>query len=281
MEPFEVVKATGKRERFELSKLQNSLANAGAGAPVIQSVVSTLESGGFFTDGTTTKNIYQEAYRLLKKNYNATAGRYKLKQALFELGPTGFPFELLVAEVFIQLGYQVAIGQVVQGICVSHEIDVLAENENTIFMIECKFHNRKDHHSSIQTPLYIQSRFLDVKQAWEKNQEYAGKQMHGYIITNTRFTSDAISYAECMDLKLMSWDYPKKEGLKDLIERAGLYPITSLASLTRKEKTLMLEHKVVHCRGLSQNTELLDRLHFNRAKKQKILKELKSLYAAV
>lgn len=277
MEPFEVIKATGEREKFKLSKLKRSLSNAGAQPPAIKSVISSLEEKGLFRDGITTKKIYREAYRLIKKNSKRVAGRYKLKEALLELGPSGYPFEILVAEVFKLLGYSTQVGETVNGKCVSHEIDIIAQDDQEVFMMECKFHNRQAHQCNVTIPLYVQSRYRDVAESWKKHSDLRGKKAFGYVVTNTRFSQDAIDYAECENLKLLSWDYPKDQGLKVLLEKTQIHPITVLSSLTKKEKETLLNNDLVHCRQLLDNEKLLQELHFNHAKISNILKEAKSL----
>lgn len=277
MNSFSVVKGNGEIEPFKISKLRTSLSNSGASDPVIKSVVQELEEQGLFRDGITTRKLYDEAYKHLKSQSDHVAGRYKLKQALFDMGPSGFPFEQLVAEIFNRIGYKTSVGQIIEGKCVSHEVDVVAEDTDSLFMIECKFHNRKGHKSTITTPLYIQSRFLDVDETWNKIPEYQGKKRKGYIVTNTRFTSDAVEYANCMDLELLSWDYPKNAGLKQLIERTRLHPITSLACLTKNEKKKVMDNNVVHCKYICEEPSILDKLGFNRSKKQQIIKEANAL----
>ena len=76
-------------------------------------------------------------------------------------------------------------------------------------------------------------------------------------MTNTRFTSDAEQYAGCYGLRLLAWDYPGKGNLRERIELSGLYPITCLYSLTRKEKETLLADNIVLCRELIENPELL------------------------
>ncbi|MCH2449422.1 MAG: hypothetical protein MK198_04680 [Gracilimonas sp.] len=163
MEPFEVVKATSEREKFKFSKLKRSLSNAGAQPVMINAVIDHLNKNGYFRDGITTKKMYQEAYRLLKQRPKRVAGRYKLKEALFEMGSSGYPFELLIAEVFNRLGYSTQVGTVVLGHCVSHEIDAISESEIDVFVAECKFHNRHTYHCNVTIPLYVQYRLKILK----------------------------------------------------------------------------------------------------------------------
>ncbi|MAO66478.1 MAG: ATPase [Balneola sp.] len=277
MHSFEVIKATGEREKFKLSKLKRSLRNAGAEPHVLSMVIDHLKENGFFKDGTTTKKIYSEAYRLIKKKSKRVASRYKLKESLLELGPSGYPFEVLISEMFKKLGYSTQVGEVVQGKCVSHEVDVIAQNEEEVFMIECKFHNRQDHHSNVTIPLYVQSRFADVSEGWKQKSDLRSKKHVGYVVNNTRFTSDAIQYANCMNLKLLSWNHPEGQGLKAMLEQTQIHPITGLSSLTKKEKQRILEEKVVHCQQLLDNENLLAELRFNHSKIENVLKEAEEL----
>lgn len=277
MNSFSIVKGSGEEEPFKLSKLHTSLSNSGASEPVIKSVIKELEEQGLFRDGITTKKLYNEAYKHLRDHSDHVAGRYKLKEALFEMGPSGFPFEQLVSEIFNRIGYTTKVGEIVEGKCVSHEIDVIAEDADSLLLIECKYHNRKSHKSTVKTPLYIQSRFLDVNETWKAIPEYSGKKRTGYIVTNTRFTSDAEDYAKCAGLKLLSWDYPRSAGLKHLIERTKLHPVTSLSCLTKKEKKILMDHHVVHCKYICEKPEVLDKLGFNHSKQQQIIDEANTL----
>ena len=103
------------------------------------------------------------------------------------------------------------------------------------------------------------------------------KQSIGYLVTNTRFSQEAIEYATCMNLKLLSWNYPEAQGLKVLVERTQIHPITCLASLTKKEKQLLLNNKIIHCRQLLENSEILKELRFNHVKISNILSEAEDL----
>ncbi len=120
-------------------------------------------------DGISTKKIYEKAHQLLKKEAVVYASRYKLKEALLELGPSGYPFEYFTAELFKVQGFEVETGILVDGHCIKHEVDVIADNGSERLMIECKFHNRNGYKSDVKTPLYIQSRFIDVSESWKNN----------------------------------------------------------------------------------------------------------------
>ena len=270
-----VTKASGEQELFDEHKLRRSLRSAGAHGDTVDRIVESIHQ--LLHDGISTQKIYREAFDLLKEDSKRLAGRYKLKDAILELGPTGFPFEKFIAELLNHQGYKTENGIVVEGDCVSHEIDVIAQKDNEHFMIECKFHNRKGHTCDVKIPLYIQSRFLDVKRKWTSLPGHKNKVHKGWVVTNTRFTKDAEQYAECIGLKLLSWDYPKNNGLKDLISRAKLHPVTCLSSMDKMEKKHLLDADIVLCSQLLDHTEMLDKIGIASRKKNQILKEARAI----
>ena len=97
------------------------------------------------------------------------------------------------------------------------------------------------------------------------------------MVTNTRFTEDAIQYGKCCGLYLLSWDYPKDDGLKDRIDRLGLYPITVSTLLTNREKQFLLGREVVLCRELIGDAFYLDHLGVSQTRKEKILNEINQI----
>lgn len=270
MNKINVQKASGELELFDESKLRRSLDGAGADKDIISTIVDRINE--ILYDGITTQKLYREAFRLLKQHSSRLAGRYKLKEALLELGPTGYPFEKFIAELLNRLGYKTQVGQIIGGNCVSHEVDVIAENDDEYFIVECKFHNRKGHKCNVQVPLYIQARFEDIKRKLIQQPEYQARKLHGWVVTNTRFTDDARQYSSCIKLRLLSWDYPKNNGLKDLIGRVNLHPVTCLSSLTKNEKQKLLEKNIVFCQQLHEESQLTG-IGINEQKKKQILKE--------
>jgi hypothetical protein len=216
------------------------------------------------------------AFDLLKKESLKTAGRYRLKNAIMELGPTGFPFEVFVGKIFETMGYEVETGVIVQGKCIQHEVDVIARKPGEMIMVECKFHSDNRTKSGVQVPLYIHSRYLDVKAAWE---EQCGKdiQYRGGVVCNTRFSEDAVNYAKCAGLILISWDYPEDTGLKYWIDKTGLHPLTSLISMTKAQKQKLLEKGIVLCSQVKENWQILREIGLTENQINKVIREAGNL----
>jgi Restriction endonuclease/ATP cone domain len=250
-----ITKASGETALFSTEKLRHSLKRSGADEDTISEIIHKVQD--MLYEGITTKKIYKLAFDLLKKQSRHVAAKYKLKQAIMELGPSGFPFEKFFAAILSHQGYVVKVGEIVKGKCVNHEIDVIAEKENQHFMIECKYHNQLGTISNVKIPLYIQARFKDVEAAWVNIPGHGTKFHQGWVVTNTRFSDDAKQYGVCAGLKLIGWDYPFKENLKDMIDTMGLYPLTCLTTLTKREKVYLLEKNVVLCKEICHNPQLL------------------------
>jgi hypothetical protein len=271
---IQVIKGNGEKVLFDPEKLKQALALSGAEIAEQEKITSQVESKLF--DGIHTQKIYQMAFDLLKKESHKIAGRYSLKNAIMEMGPTGFPFEIYVGKIFESMGYEVETGVFVQGKCIQHEVDVIARKPGEMIMIECKFHMDSSANSGVQVPLYVQSRYLDVKASWEK--QY-GKDIRyrGGVVTNTRFSDDAMNYGKCAGLVLISWNYPADTGLKYWIDKTRLHPVTCLLSLTKKEKQFLLEKEIVLCNQLNKNLDVLRDMGLAENQIKKIIREAGNL----
>ncbi len=272
---IEIIKYSGEKVKFSLDKLRSSLKRTGADDKIVKQILDKVSDELY--QGISTKEIYNRAFSLLKKNKRHLASKYKLKKAIYELGPTGFPFERFVSAVLNYSGYKTEVGTILQGKCVSHETDVIAYKNSEATLIECKFHSQQGPKCNVKIPLYINSRYQDVKANWHKTSKKENALTPGWVVTNTRFTKDAIQYGKCCGLYLLSWDYPKNDGLKDRIDRLGLYPITVSTLLTKREKQFLLSRSIVLCRELINDKFFLDHLGVSEVRKEKILNEISQL----
>jgi hypothetical protein len=271
---FLVAKADGTTESFEAAKLLRSLEKAGADAATANEVLEKIQkeytSRSPGSQMLTTHEIYAHAFARLRETKRPLAARYSLKRAVLEFGPSGFPFEAYLAQLFIQDGYAAIIDQIVKGACVEHEVDVLLTKDGITTYVEAKFHNSPAFKSDLKTALYVQARIEDLIAAGRPT-------ARGLLVTNTKFTDKAVQYAECRLLQLLSWDYPQGATLHERIEKAKLYPVTALTSLSRREKTALLEAKIVLCKQLLGQGEVLSNMGITGHKAEVILEEAGAL----
>ncbi|AVR45986.1 ATPase [Christiangramia fulva] len=268
----EVIKSSGEKAIFSPAKLKRSLLKSGADEKTAGRVLREISDELY--PGISTKEIYNRAFSMLKKCGDSYASRYSLKKAIYELGPTGFPFEKFIGEIMKREGFEVKIDQLLEGNCVTHEVDVVAFKAGKRYLAECKFHSEEGKNCDVKVPLYIYSRFQDIHAAGKKNGKAEGQ---GWVVTNTRFTEDALQYGRCMGLYLLSWNYPEKMSLKKRIDDLKLYPVTISTLLSLEEKQFMLERGIVLASQLLKNEYLLEHLGISEKRKRRILSEFNSI----
>lgn len=246
-----VVKKNGVREPFSEEKVLRSMRRVGLSEELQPKVLSHIKQR--LHQDTDTTEIFAHIKEFLNKNDQKAAIRFNLKQAIFDLGPTGFPFERYMERVFMEMGYKTIVGEIISGACVTHEIDVLIEKDGKRDIVEAKFHNQQGVKTDVQVLLYVYARFLDVKEV---------NSLEGvWVVTNTKLTIDASNYARCKGIKVIGWNYPEKNNLQDYVEQPNLYPITILHTLSRQEKQSLLAGDIVLCRDFIDKTdhELMDK----------------------
>lgn len=272
---MKIVKFSGDKVDFIPHKLMKSLLKAGASQEQANQIIATIRLQLY--EGIATKQIYKMAFSLLKKNSNAHAARYNLREAIRLLGPAGFYFEKFIARLFESQRYRTQSNLILQGKCVSHEIDILIHNEIEFGMVECKFHEGREAASDVKVPLYILSRFNDLKARPQAFFEDSTTLNSCWIVTNNRFTADAIDFAQCSGLHLLSWNFPENKGLKTIVDASKLYPITCMTTLSMAEKEFLLNLGYIVVEDLLKNKNALTDLGLSSVRMQRVLKEVNDL----
>lgn len=266
-----ITKSNGDQELFSQDKLIRSLRRSQATEQEIERVLAHVSSR--LRPGMTTGEIYVIARKALSadKAKNPNAIRYGLKQAVMDLGPSGFPFELFVARIYAELGYMCQTGVMVQGSCIEHEVDVLAHKGDEVICMEAKFHNEPYLKSDTKVALYVKARFDDLIGQKIKIDGQYKHVTKGILITNTNFTDNAQAYVSCMGtFDLISWNYPEEGSLLDMIERFNLHPITAVPELSKSDVARLVEQGIIMCADITQHPTVLDKLNIRKSKQQSI-----------
>ena len=271
---FLVTKADGTKEPFKVEKLRRSLRRSGASKQEVAYVIDAITKQ--LQDGMLTQEIYRKAFEILHHQELPAAARYSLRRALFGLGPTGFPFEAFLARLFETEGYQTRLNITLEGKCATHEIDIGAFKPEHSFVAEAKFHSRPGLKSDLQVSMYSYARLLDLKEQRICRADVCGIDEF-WLITNTKFTSSAIRYGECVGLTMLSWNYPRRNNLHDRIQRAGIYPVTVLQNLSRKQALTLIEREVLICRDIRDQPFVLKYLNLSDKQMAVVMKEVESL----
>ena len=268
---MKVIKRSGIIVDFDREKLENSLLHSGALPSVVSDVLHAIDKQAY--EGISTKEIYKHAFALLKKISNAHAARYNLRNALQQLGPAGFFFEKFIARLYRSDGWETKTNLSLVGKCVAHEVDVAMRKDKSVMMAECKFHNSRDEVSDVKVPMYILSRFNDLRP--KRHNLFSGGERidQCLIVTNNRFSGDAIAFANCSGLQLLSWDYPGEESIRTKVDTSSLYPVTCLTTLAMAEKEKLLILDILLAREIISDSSCLRRIGLSESRIKNVLKE--------
>lgn len=270
---MKVVKASGKEQAYSRAKFCRSLRRSGASKDVIDRVCRDVEKE--LKNGVTTESIFKKTERRLNKENPILAAKYSLRSGIMELGPAGFLFEQYIAAILREYGYKTQTNQIMKGHCVFHEIDVLAFKNDIHYIIEVKYHNSRGIKSGIKTAMYMQARLEDIAESKRDIKKHVA-----WLVTNTKFTSNAVNYSKCKNVRMTGWKYPKGEdGLEQLIEQKGLYPVTVIPAVNSFAREQFAKKNILFAKDLAKLSEnyLIKRLDIRSGTAKKILIQAKEL----
>jgi hypothetical protein len=248
-----ITKASGQTEAFVIRKLVDSLIRSGATEETAWSIARKIQDE--MPPVSSTKHIFRTARRLLRHYNRASDMRYSIKKSLYSLGPSGYQFEKYFARILKAYGYSAEVNRIMNGYCVTHEVDVLAARDGQGCVIECKYHSNSGNPTDVKVALYIYSRLQDIMRA---PAPVSGKNVtiqEGWLVTNTRCTSDARKFAECVGLKIVSWKYPEKNSLEKMIENRRLYPVTILSSIKKNALEILFRNDIILAKDIADMDE--------------------------
>jgi Holliday junction resolvase-like predicted endonuclease len=277
---MEITKANGEKEPFDKSKFIDSLKKAGFSEAQIGGALNKIEDSLY--EGITTDEIYDRALEALKDiDEVQPIVKYSLKRAVLELGPTGFPFEQVVSRVYEEMGYKISTGTMLSGKCIDHEVDIIAYKDKELILIETKFHNDPKIKTDTRVALYVKARYDDLLNTTIEIDGKDREVTQALLITNSAFTNNSKRYVKCVGtFDMISWTYPKRNGLLKMIEDVQIHPITSIPYLSKAEKTELIEQGCVFCKDLIQNPQFLEKAKVTGSKRDQVLETAKLICSA-
>lgn len=224
-----IIKSNGEEAVLDPTKIAGTLMRAGATPDFAQEIAAKISREAW--RGMRTAEIYKMAMRELRKSHPAVAARYSLRDAIFRLGPAGFEFEKYMMLLLRAHGYKAVMPDILQGKCITHEVDILGEKDGRKFMAECKLRQSVQIYINIKDTMSTWARFIDLQEGAAKG--LCPRVDDAWIITNSRFSYDSLQYGTCKKMVMLSWNTPKERPLPAWIDEKKLYPITVLRRLNR------------------------------------------------
>lgn len=224
-----VKKADGSLQIFKRGKVLRTCRRMGLSGKEAEEVVSEIERKIY--DGIPTKKIINMILQHGKRHKPHFGHMRDLREALG--GMRSKPdFEQFVAMLLENRGYKTETNKIVRGKCVEHEVDVIATKGGEVIYVEVKHHDQFHTFTGLDTLLEINSTFQDLADGYS-----AGKNKHNFtnamLVTNTKVSNHARSYASCRGIDAIAWQVPPHRGIESYIHDKSFYPITILKDIDK------------------------------------------------
>jgi hypothetical protein len=224
--PKFVQKADGSLQQFDAAKVLKTCLRLGASRRSAEKI--TLEIEEQIHDGTRTQDILQMIYSKLPLLKPAILHLTDLRKALSLIRPRAF--EVYIQQLLREQGYKVNPNQIIQGKCITHEVDAIASKEDQVYLVEIKHHVNYHSLTGLDESRIARAVFEDVTDGYQEgmNSLQINRAM---IVTNTKFSDHSLQYSKCRGIDQIGWSFPINKGLQDLIEEKHFHPLTCLKGL--------------------------------------------------
>lgn len=245
---MKIIKSTGERVEFDPQKIRETLLRTGADEKLVDRVLDRV-SKRVIRD-MSTKRLFAIVRRELRRESRYLAQRYNLRNALIKLGPAGFKFEKYVSSILNAYDYTAHVpAKDLVGLCVNHEVDVIAEKDGRRIMIEAKFRNRFGDKVKLKDTMATWARFVDLCDGNRTNKSCPHFD-EVWIVTNGAFSDRSLQFGLCKGIDLVGWS-TKEHSLATLVDHASLYPITVLDGLKQWELDKFSDIGLMLCREIA------------------------------
>ena len=228
------------KEPYNREKVIRTLRRYGLNNSQIDDVLAKVEARHY--DGITTMMLHSFIKEEIDKSQHQVR-RSDLREALAMMRPAP-DFERYVQELFRGLGYKVTSNKIIQGYCVTHEIDGVAVKDGKQYYIETKHHSKLHNRTPFIDSLAVKAKLDDIRHGYAE-----GKNHYDFdkaiLICNTKMTKHAEKYSSCVDIDHIGWNMPRGRGIDELIEESRVFPYTVIPKLSRNEIRMLSSLGVV------------------------------------
>jgi len=228
---IQVKKADGRLEPFDRSKVVRTALHLGLDSDEAEAIAEEVSKSIY--DGIPTSKILSLIHELARKSRPELEHIGDLREAISRMRSKP-DFEEYIRLVLKAIGYLVEPGRVLEGRCISHEIDGIAFMDDEVLVVEVKHHVNPHTYTGLDTVLQLWATLEDLREGYRLG-------LHHYAFTsailacNTKISLHAERYARCKGIKYMGWKYPQAFALGDIVAKHKLYPITMLRFLSEEQ----------------------------------------------
>lgn len=243
-----VTKFDGSKQPFEKSKVINTCLRMHATQEQAEDVAERVEKKIY--EGISTKKILKMVFAYLQDFRPELEHEIDLREAISRLRPKP-DFEVFVALLLREYGYSVVGNQLLDGKCVTHEIDGIAIKDGEVILVEAKHHLQSHTYTGVGVFLEVQARLEDLREGFAQGKHRLNFSK-ALIACNTKFSDHAIQYAGCRGIEYLGWKAPAEAGLEKMIEDRKFYPITFLKGLNLQTEEKLADRGILTLKQLLQ-----------------------------
>ncbi len=238
---IKIKKADGRLEPYDGSKVIRTALHLGLDRADAEKLEKEVSEKVY--EGMPTSQILSIIQELAKEFRPEVAHMRDLREAISAMRPKP-DFEEYARIVLREAGYLVELGRVLEGRCVSHEIDGIAFKGDEVFAVEVKHHVNHHTYTGLGTLVELWGTLEDLREGYRLG-------FHSYAFTsailvcNTKISLHAERYARCKGIMYMGWRYPRAFALSDIVSRKKLYPVTMLKEISGEKLTRLGEQGIV------------------------------------
>ena len=220
------------------------------GASREEAVQVAQQVEGRLYEGITTKKILQMVFTFMRRNKPAIKHLFDLKYGISLMEPKP-EFEAFVRVLLVHNGFQVKPNTILRGLCGKHEVDAIVTKDGLTHFVEVKHHNSYHTLTGLDESRIARAIMEDVTDGYEHCLTKI-KIDRAMIVTNTRYSEHAINYGRCRDILQIGWASPDLFGLRDMVEKYRLYPLSCLKGVSTKIRLRLVEAGIVLIKQLTE-----------------------------
>ena len=236
-----VTKADGSKQLFDREKIVQTCQRIGANPKVAVQVAQEIENNIY--EGITTREVLQTIFKLVGQHKPAVKHLFDLKQGISLMEPKP-EFEVFVRVVLAHSGFQVKPNMILKGLCGEHEVDAIAVKDGLTYLVEAKHHSNYHALTGLDESRIARAIIEDVTEGYTSGATEI-KIDRAIIVTNTKYSEHAINYGHCRDILQVGWASPEGFGLRDIVEKHKLYPLSCLRGMSTETRARLVEARIV------------------------------------
>jgi Holliday junction resolvase-like predicted endonuclease len=228
-----VTKADGSKQLFNREKVVQTCLKMGATIQMANEVAGQVQRSLF--EGVPTRTILQLIFRLMEEYKPEVGHLFDLRTGI-SLMDSKPEFEMFVQVLLAHSDFDVSPNRILRGKCGRHEVDAIAKRDGVIYFVEIKHHLSYHSLTGLDESRIAQAILEDAQEAVALGLTDF-KVDRAMIVTNTRYSEHAVEYGTCKNILLIGWSSPQTLGLREIIEKSNLYPLSCLRGLSHDDRT--------------------------------------------